>query len=66
MADINAIAAQFTDFYYEAFDTNRSNLAPLYASDHCLTACRLTEPHPARRVYVDVGGHSDPGNESHS
>ncbi|RXW22708.1 hypothetical protein EST38_g3152 [Candolleomyces aberdarensis] len=30
MADINAIAKQFTDFYYEAFDSNRANLAPLY------------------------------------
>jgi len=30
MADINAVAKQFTDFYYSTFDTNRSNLAPLY------------------------------------
>ena len=30
MADINAIAQQFTDFYYQAFDTNRSGLGPLY------------------------------------
>jgi hypothetical protein len=30
MADINAVAQQFTDFYYQTFDTNRANLAPLY------------------------------------
>lgn len=36
MADINAIATQFTDFYYSTFDANRADLAPLYVSDHCL------------------------------
>jgi hypothetical protein len=30
MADINAVAKQFTDFYYQSFDTNRSQLSPLY------------------------------------
>ncbi len=30
MADINAVAQQFTTFYYQTFDSNRSNLAPLY------------------------------------
>lgn len=30
MADINAIAQQFTDFYYQTFDSNRANLGPLY------------------------------------
>ena len=30
MADINAIAQQFIDFYYQAFDSNRSGLSPLY------------------------------------
>jgi hypothetical protein len=30
MADINAIAQQFTDFYYLTFDADRSRLAPLY------------------------------------
>lgn len=30
MADINAIAKQFTDFYYNTFDTNRANLQSLY------------------------------------
>ena len=30
MADINSIAKQFTDFYYNSFDTNRATLAPLY------------------------------------
>ncbi|KAH9056753.1 nuclear transport factor 2 [Lactarius vividus] len=31
MADINAIAKQFTEFYYNTFDSNRANLAPLYS-----------------------------------
>jgi hypothetical protein len=30
MADIDAIATQFTDFYYQAFDTDRASLAALY------------------------------------
>ncbi|KAI0713487.1 nuclear transport factor 2 [Earliella scabrosa] len=30
MADINAIAKQFTDFYYSTFDANRANLQSLY------------------------------------
>ena len=30
MADINTIAQQFTTFYYQTFDVNRSNLASLY------------------------------------
>ncbi|KAI0747602.1 nuclear transport factor 2 [Daedaleopsis nitida] len=30
MADINAIAKQFTDFYYTTFDTNRVGLQSLY------------------------------------
>lgn len=30
MADINAIAKQFTDFYYTTFDTDRSQLQSLY------------------------------------
>jgi len=37
MADITAIAQQFTDFYYLTFDTNRSNLAPLYRDTSMLT-----------------------------
>ncbi|KAI5480932.1 hypothetical protein MNV49_006742 [Pseudohyphozyma bogoriensis] len=35
MADINAIAKQFTDYYYTTFDANRSGLAPLYR-DHSM------------------------------
>ncbi|TNY21599.1 nuclear transport factor 2 [Rhodotorula diobovata] len=35
MADINAIAKQFTDFYYQTFDADRKNLAPLYR-DHSM------------------------------
>ncbi len=41
MADINAVAQQFTDFYYQSFDTNRSSLAPLYV---------LASPSPFRIV----------------
>ncbi|KAH9170776.1 nuclear transport factor 2 [Lactarius sanguifluus] len=37
MADINAIAKQFTDFYYNTFDSNRANLAPLYRETSMLT-----------------------------
>lgn len=33
MADINAIANQFTDFYYTTFDSNRQGLASLYVRD---------------------------------
>lgn len=33
MADIHAIAQQFTDFYYQTFDTNRANLSGLYVRD---------------------------------
>ncbi len=34
MADINAIAKQFTDFYYSTFDTNRAALQSLYVRPH--------------------------------
>ncbi|KIY48332.1 nuclear transport factor 2 [Fistulina hepatica ATCC 64428] len=37
MADINAIASQFTTFYYSTFDANRANLAPLYRDQSMLT-----------------------------
>ncbi|GAA5867906.1 hypothetical protein JCM5296_005702 [Sporobolomyces johnsonii] len=37
MADINAIAKQFTDFYYQQFDSDRSGLAPLYREHSMLT-----------------------------
>ena len=30
MADFNAIAQQFVDFYYLTFDTGRASLQPLY------------------------------------
>jgi hypothetical protein len=32
MSDINAVAQQFTKFYYDTFDSNRSGLASLYVS----------------------------------
>ncbi|PAV23318.1 nuclear transport factor 2 [Pyrrhoderma noxium] len=39
MADFNynAIAQQFTQFYYSTFDTDRAQLAPLYRPDSMLT-----------------------------
>ncbi|KAF9265802.1 nuclear transport factor 2 [Marasmius fiardii PR-910] len=37
MADINAIAKQFTDFYYTTFDTNRSGLNSLYRESSMLS-----------------------------
>ncbi|BGP13765.1 hypothetical protein JCM10213_006403 [Rhodosporidiobolus nylandii] len=37
MADINAIAKQFTDFFYQTFDSDRSQLAPLYRDHSMLT-----------------------------
>ncbi|KAF9821618.1 hypothetical protein IEO21_00464 [Rhodonia placenta] len=35
MADINAIAKQFTDFYYSTFDSSRAGLQSLYR-DHSM------------------------------
>jgi hypothetical protein len=40
MADFNAIAHQFTEFYYSTFDTNRANLAPLYVSPTLSSFCQ--------------------------
>ncbi|THG94774.1 hypothetical protein EW026_g6760 [Hermanssonia centrifuga] len=37
MADINAIAKQFTDFYYTTFDTNRAGLQNLYRASSMLS-----------------------------
>ncbi|KAK7689039.1 hypothetical protein QCA50_007730 [Cerrena zonata] len=37
MADIQAIAKQFTDFYYTTFDTNRPGLQSLYREHSMLT-----------------------------
>ncbi|KAM6500911.1 nuclear transport factor 2 [Amanita muscaria] len=37
MADINAIAKQFTDFYFTTFDSNRGGLGPLYRDQSMLT-----------------------------
>jgi len=37
MADINAVAEQFTTFYYQSFDSNRSSLGPLYRDTSMLT-----------------------------
>ncbi|CEG84495.1 Putative Nuclear transport factor 2 [Rhizopus microsporus] len=37
MADVNAVATQFVNFYYETFDSNRSNLQGLYRENSMLT-----------------------------
>ncbi|KAI7884216.1 nuclear transport factor 2 [Lichtheimia hyalospora FSU 10163] len=37
MADINAVAKAFVEFYYQTFDTNRQNLGPLYRDHSMLT-----------------------------
>ncbi|KAL2222818.1 putative nuclear transport factor NTF-2 [Thermoascus aurantiacus ATCC 26904] len=37
MADFRAVAEQFVNFYYQTFDSNRSNLAGLYRDQSMLT-----------------------------
>ncbi|CDH59895.1 ntf2p [Lichtheimia corymbifera JMRC:FSU:9682] len=37
MADFNAVAKAFVEFYYQTFDTGRQNLAPLYRPESMLT-----------------------------
>ncbi|KAE8135712.1 hypothetical protein BDV38DRAFT_272553 [Aspergillus pseudotamarii] len=37
MADFNSVARQFVEFYYNTFDTNRSQLAGLYRDHSMLT-----------------------------
>merc|ERR1712080_663891 len=37
MADFNAVAQQFTEFYYKTFDSDRAQLAPLYRDNSMLT-----------------------------
>ncbi|KXN91206.1 Nuclear transport factor 2 [Leucoagaricus sp. SymC.cos] len=37
MANFQAIAKQFTDYYYQLFDSNRSGLSPLYRDQSMLT-----------------------------
>ncbi|KAI7833428.1 putative nuclear transport factor 2 [Kickxella alabastrina] len=37
MSNINDIAKQFTEYYYQAFDADRRNLAPLYRDMSMMT-----------------------------
>ncbi|WBW74266.1 nuclear import protein Nxt2 [Schizosaccharomyces osmophilus] len=37
MADFNALATQFTQFYYQTFDTDRSQLSSLYRDESMLS-----------------------------
>ena len=46
MADINAIAKQFTDFYYSTFDTNRAGLQALYV--------RLCPAPALRQIFLNI------------
>lgn len=32
MADLNTLASQFVQYYYQVFQSDRSNLKPLYVS----------------------------------
>lgn len=47
MADINAIATEFTKFYYSTFDNNRAQLLSLYVrpdlSLHLLTEAQYPD-----------------------
>ncbi|KAJ7460947.1 hypothetical protein B0H11DRAFT_1736406 [Mycena galericulata] len=36
-ANIDAVAGQFVDYYYQTFDSDRKNLAPLYRDTSMLT-----------------------------
>ncbi|KAG6328654.1 hypothetical protein ID866_10436 [Astraeus odoratus] len=51
MADINSIAKQFTDFYYNTFDSNRAGLAPLYR-DHSMLTFEGT-PHQGVKTIIE-------------
>jgi hypothetical protein len=37
MADLTALASQFVQYYYNVFQSDRSNLKPLYRDDSMLT-----------------------------
>jgi len=37
MSDLNTLANQFVQYYYNVFQTDRSNLKPLYREDSMLT-----------------------------
>lgn len=59
MADINAIARQFTDFYYSTFDSNRAGLQSLYVIliSWMFYSHHSTKFYPtARHLYAVVGG----------
>ena len=59
MADINAIAQQFTDFYYLTFDTDRSHLAPLYVRRFSFSLFR-TVPDTISRLLISLSRHLYP------
>jgi hypothetical protein len=71
MADINAIAKQFIDFYYTTFDANRANLAPLYVRHLSISMLitlnsALTDLYLiARTLDALLGGNPNPGCNSH-
>ena len=68
MSDINAIAKQFTDFYYRTFNSDRSSLHNLYVC--WVLVLTLISPSNtsalARSLYVDFRGPAHPGCFSHN
>ncbi|GAA5877552.1 hypothetical protein JCM16303_003376 [Sporobolomyces ruberrimus] len=55
MADINAIAQQFTQFYYNQFDSDRKGLAPLYR-DHSMLSFEGQQFQGAAAIVEKLGG----------
>lgn len=68
MADINAVAQQFTGFYYQTFDTNRSDLAPLYVRSSFVRDSTSHLPlicFPARLIYAHFRGDTESRRAGH-
>ncbi|GAA5990107.1 hypothetical protein JCM5350_001103 [Sporobolomyces pararoseus] len=55
MADINAIAQQFTEFYYNQFDSDRKGLAPLYR-DHSMLSFEGQQFQGANAIVEKLAG----------
>ncbi|GAA5978379.1 hypothetical protein JCM10908_004333 [Rhodotorula pacifica] len=54
-ADINAIAKQFVEFYYNQFDSDRSQLAPLYR-DHSMLSFEAQQFQGAASIVEKLAG----------
>ncbi|KAF9991090.1 Nuclear transport factor 2 [Mortierella antarctica] len=46
MADINAVAQQFSSYYYQTFDANRNSLGPLYLRADVATSVSILTSRP--------------------